>query len=308
MGGKLKESVGGFIKNVARNPLENTLTLGGAALYKTAGQQTGAPLPTSSSFLPELKANIPGADLFGGAKKVKGFDMPQTLEEAEMQMIQRQAGIASGDAQSISGLQFQKNMDDINKAGLAMANSQRGSSNPALAFRQAQIDAQNAQLQGAQSSAIAEEQERRQADQMIGAQAASQRGVALQQSMANQKADTDYRAQNMGIVGNLGAAGVKAASDERVKEHKKKTTDSALKAVDEFLKSVEPYQYEYKNSDDTVHNGIMAQDLEKSSIGKQMVVDTPNGKVVDYGQGFSAMMASIAELDKKVSKMQKKKA
>ena len=44
----------------------------------------------------------------------------------------------------------------------------------------------------------------------------------------------------------------------------------------------------------------MAQDIEKAGpVGKSMVVDTPTGKVVDYGKGFGAMLASLAHMNER---------
>lgn len=248
-------------------------------------------------------------DLFGGAKKIKdpGLKMDPSLLLAEKMMIQRQDDIASGRAPSYAKQAMDRTIDMSNKNAMSFAASGRGASSPSLAMRTAQLITQQNLMDGAQQSAMMETQQRQQADQMIGNQASAGRGVAMNVAAANQNAETNYRNGNMQMIGNLGAAGAMALSDETKKDNKKVTKESALKAVTEFLDSVEPYQYNYEG-DDIVHNGVMAQDLEKSKLGKQMVVDTPNGKTVDYGQGFSALMASIAELDKKVNKISKKKA
>jgi hypothetical protein len=51
---------------------------------------------------------------------------------------------------------------------------------------------------------------------------------------------------------------------------------------------------------------VMAQDLEKSKLGKQMVVDGPEGKMVNYGQGMAPLFAAIAELNQRTKKLEKK--
>jgi predicted transcriptional regulator len=79
-----------------------------------------------------------------------------------------------------------------------------------LAFRQAQIMNQQNTMDASQQGAILAEQERRQAEQMIAAQAAAARGVALQQSLANQQAQTAQRAQNMQLVSGIGGTAAKA--------------------------------------------------------------------------------------------------
>ena len=42
--------------------------------------------------------------------------------------------------------------------------------------------------------------------------------------------------------------------------------------------------------------GVMAQDLEKSPMGASFVKDTPKGKMVDYGHGLAAILASQANI------------
>lgn len=97
----------------------------------------------------------------------------------------------------------------------------------------------------------------------------------------------------------VGAAGIAAMSDKRVK---KNISAPKKKDLEEFLSSISGYRYEYK---DQKHGrgkqfSPMAQDLEKSSIGRAMVIDTPEGKMVDYGKGFGALLAAQAELYKEV--------
>lgn len=199
MGGK-KSGFGAYANSWKKNPLENIATGGIAAAYK--GITSGAGVknaPTSSSL------GVP--ELFGAPQKIKGFDTPKNLKEAEMQAIQRQAAIASGNAPSISQMQLNQNLEEVGRQAQSLAASQRGASNPALAFRQAQLGQQQAALEGAQQGAILAEQEKRMADEFIARQAAAQRGVALQQSMANQQIASQNRAQNLGMLGNLAATG-----------------------------------------------------------------------------------------------------
>lgn len=154
----------------------------------------------------------PGGSTFGPTPKVAGFEMSPEVKAAEKKMLARQEAIASGSGPSIGQMQLNQNIDRTNSAAMAMAASQRGASNPMLAFRQAQIAGQEAQLQGAQEGAVMAEQERRQADQMIGAQAAAQRGVAMQQSNINQQAATNQRAQDKQMIAGLAGTGAKLAA------------------------------------------------------------------------------------------------
>lgn len=144
-----------------------------------------------------------------GPQKVSGFDVsPQGLQY-EQQMLNRQNAIASGQAPTYSQMAFNANMDQANQQAMALAASQRGASNPALAFRQAQIGNQQNTLDASQQAAIMAEQEKRQADQMIAAQIASQRGVAIQQATANQSATLDNQKNQLNAVSGIGQAMVK---------------------------------------------------------------------------------------------------
>lgn len=78
----------------------------------------------------------------------------------------------------------------------------------------------------------------------------------------------------------------------------------------DFLDKLTPYQYEYKNPElpgagEGKQVSVMAQDLEKAGpVGKQMVMDTPNGKMVDYGKGFGAMLAAQADLNARLAEIE----
>ena len=71
--------------------------------------------------------------------------------------------------------------------------------------------------------------------------------------------------------------------------------------VGKLLDSLRAYNYEYKNEEYGKGRrlGIMAQDLEKTKLGKRAVVDTPVGKVVDVGKGLGIALAAQAHLNKK---------
>lgn len=82
-----------------------------------------------------------------------------------------------------------------------------------------------------------------------------------------------------------------------------------------FLKSLQAVSFEYKdknkksaNAGDDRYLGVMAQDLEKAGpVGRSMVKEGADGKQVDFGKGFAAILASQAYLNKKMEEMEKKK-
>lgn len=88
-------------------------------------------------------------------------------------------------------------------------------------------------------------------------------------------------------------------------EKKKKNMDET--SLRDFLNALKAYEYDYKNPELDGQGrqiGVMAQDLEKTPIGKQFVMETPRGKMVDYGKGFAAILASQAMLNKRVNALE----
>lgn len=115
---------------------------------------------------------------------------------------------------------------------------------------------------------------------------------------ADNKANKDM----MGGLINAGGSALAMLSDEKAKKNVK----SGEGAVKELLNSAEPKEYDYKDSANGKgkHVSPMAQDLEKSEIGKSMVMDTPQGKVVDYGKGFGAILAAQSMLNKRLDSIE----
>lgn len=82
--------------------------------------------------------------------------------------------------------------------------------------------------------------------------------------------------------------------------------DDSLK---EFLSALGAHEYEYKNPDapgagEGKFVSPMAQELEKTELGKSMVIDTPQGKMVNYGKGFGTMLAGAANHEKRISELE----
>ncbi len=97
-------------------------------------------------------------------------------------------------------------------------------------------------------------------------------------------------------------------------EDKKTKTGSGKGELQGFLDAIGAHSYEYK--DEMKDNPLagegefvspMAQELEKTEVGKSMVMDTPDGKVVDYGKGFGAILAAQAMLNDRLNKIEKRK-
>lgn len=91
-------------------------------------------------------------------------------------------------------------------------------------------------------------------------------------------------------------------SDARAKQDIKQ----GGKDMQTFLNEVAPYNYIYKDTRDGVgpQTGVMAQDLEKSKVGKQMVIDRPEGKAIDPNKAISTMLAATAHLNQRLKEIE----
>jgi hypothetical protein len=128
-----------------------------------------------------------------------------------------------------------------------------------------------------------------------------------QQGTYNQAA-----ANNAGMIGGLtNAAGGAATmygltkSDERAKEDIKDATGEHGE-IKKFLDSLQGVSFQYKEPNGEngqtpgEHIGILAQHAEKTPVGKTMVVDTPQGKMLDNHAVLSALLASVADLNERL--------
>lgn len=102
----------------------------------------------------------------------------------------------------------------------------------------------------------------------------------------------------LGVGGQVGAAALSnpnLVSDER----KKKNVADGKDAVRGFLDSLAPKEFDYKapkKHGEGRFLGVMAQDVERSRLGKEIVRDTPDGKALDGRKVLSALLASVADL------------
>jgi hypothetical protein len=117
--------------------------------------------------------------------------------------------------------------------------------------------------------------------------------------------NADYggaKKDNSGLVS--GGVGALAAlwSDEKLKTNISNSSND----VDELLSHLTPYSYDYKNSKHGVgkHYSVMAQDLEKSEMGKTLVIDTAEGKQLDLTKTVLALLATNAALAKRLDRIE----
>jgi len=112
----------------------------------------------------------------------------------------------------------------------------------------------------------------------------------------NAQGDTAKQAAIITAIGTVIAGYASVGSDIRAKTN----ISPGAGEVESFLDALNSYKYEYKDpaaADETgMFVGVMAQDLEKTPMGASFVKDTPRGKMVDYGHGLAAILASQANI------------
>src|SRR5690606_28146586 len=247
-------------------------------------------------------------------------DRNQNTVANQMQLDQYLANAISGQGPTIAQAQLQAATDQNIAQQQAMAASARGA-NVGLAQRGAMMNAATAQQQAANQSAILRAQEMQQAQINMMNNIANKdafstslinTGTARDTGQANLDEASKKRYQDSAgsVMGGIGAGiGVAAQSDK----NSKKNIKDGSSEIDRFLRAISGKSYEYKDSKKDDHLGgrgryvsPMAQDLEKTKTGKSMVKDSPGGKIVDYGKGFGALLASQARIAERLDEIEEK--
>ena len=138
----------------------------------------------------------------------------------------------------------------------------------------------------------------------------AEKGYAMQRDAARMSRPRGPSTMDQ-ITGLIGAAapiiaGASMFSDRNLKKNIKSARNKDLlspKEIDGFLDSLYAHQYNYKNAKHGKGKqvGVMAQDLEKTQLGKQMVEDTAKGKRVNFGKGLGLVVASQARLNERLN-------
>lgn len=219
---------------------------------------------------------------------------------------------------SFSAEQLRQSLGQQQAAQLSMAASARPG-NQAMAARQAMLGMGRAGSAAAGNQALAGIQERQAANQALGQLLATQRGQDLQAAIGSRgQAITGYggladdptlQDRLWGLAGGALAAGGQVGgaalgSDKRLKKDIKDGDDDA----DAFIAGLKSYSYKYRDRKwgEGKQLGVMAQDVERTPFGKQIVRDTPAGKVLDSAKLSGANTAAIARLGERLSKLERK--
>lgn len=114
--------------------------------------------------------------------------------------------------------------------------------------------------------------------------------------------DSIYKTYSSPLSSTLASTNTRfALSDKRQKHNIEDLNDEVL---DSFLEKIQAYTYDYKNPDapGAGHGrqlGVMAQDLERSPIGKSAVKNVNGTKMVDYGKLGGITLAGLSMVDKR---------
>ena len=139
--------------------------------------------------------------------------------------------------------------------------------------------------------------------------------LARQAAINEQRRQFDYNNSHHGYMRDLGRSMFRGgaegamtailASDERVKTN----IEPGSEKIGEMLDALQSASYDYREPHKPFRSpgrkyGVMAQDLERSEAGKTFVVDTPDGKVVKYGEMLPALLAATADIHRRVKKVE----
>ncbi len=133
------------------------------------------------------------------------------------------------------------------------------------------------------------------------------------QPTAGQSAGMDF-GNAMNPTGQPAATGLVAPSPLYPQPTTNRPSDKNLKKdikeggkdMQTFLNEVSPYTYAYKDAKfgSGPQTSVMAQDLEKSKLGKTLVTEGAEGKMVDYGKGLATMLAATAHLNQRLKEIE----
>lgn len=285
--------VGGLIDNVTGKPVEIKTQ---AYNPNDAAFQT---TPEQKQYLDYLSKNVYG---------------PKTEAPSAAQGLLQQA--------------TNQNMNQLTGA----IGSTRGVQNPALLARQAANVASNVSQQAVNQAAVLKAQEAAQGraedfnrQQLLGSSLAGQNSgmqdleklranISIGQQQLESGAGEAARNRQAQMIGGIGQAGATMgaaammASDVNLKKNIAPADEQTKNFLDlqyrKMMNELEPYSYDYKNQKygSGPQLGVMAQDLEKSPAGKQMVAEKDGKKMIVPNVG--TILGAQANLNERLNKLE----
>jgi hypothetical protein len=294
-------------------------------LFQGKGKSQAGPQPgTMEYYLQEQKKRDAASAASAAQQQATGAEAYKQSQEGQIEaqrkqmiadLFEQSQGRGNSAAMQQAEIAKQQNLQNA----LAYSATQRGS-NAGLTQRNAMLAQQQGAMNIDQQAQLARLQEIQNARSAflgdLGSRYAADKGYATQIQTAQMQAQAQKDAASsqassslfgslLGAAGTV-AAGAAMASDENLKEDIK----SGSGKIQSFLDAIAAHDYKYRpeaGEDSKRHVSPMAQELEKSEVGKGMVVDTPSGKMVDYGKGFGAILAAQSELNERLKRLEGKK-
>lgn len=98
-----------------------------------------------------------------------------------------------------------------------------------------------------------------------------------------------------------------------VSDETKKNLSGDDAKIKDYLDNLHAYDYTYKEPEkpgrgEGSYVSPMAQEFEKSELGRTAVKETPDGKMVDYGKIMGTMAAADAYMNERINKLEGKKS
>lgn len=280
-------------------------------------------------YLAKLNALQPGAP--------PQLDPTQQAQfrDAQLGLVGNLQDTIAGNTPSVAQIQQQQAFDQLRaqQSGQAAAAGRGG--NLALAQRTAANNIGNLGAQQASASALLRAQEQATARGQLGDVTNAGRSTDVNIAGANQTSAINTRNQDItqqnnlgnqtlqanandvnaqaakiaaknqqlqqwGNIASTGLGVISTLSDERAK------TDIRPESSDEirnFLAQIHPSAYRYKGFAEP-KVGVMAQDVERSDVGRTLVRETPAGKAIDIPSATGAMLAALADMHRRVAQLE----
>lgn len=264
----------------------------------------------------ELAAQLQAQQEGANRASRQGMDVAAMAQQAAREASLQRAGLAGSMEQAQFGrqamqAQAQDAINQFNTANRNAAMERNLSTRQGLAgmntSQRNQINQMNTQLQNQQM--MHNQYQIPMARYGAQAQNAQAMGGGLSNAagMQNANANAQYGANAQIFGALLGAGGALGGGAlARSDENKKKDVSKADFEIESFLSNLVPYKFRYKNPEMDGQGqrvGIMAQDLEQSNEGDELVYDTPEGKVVDLEKAVPKILASLGYLNQKIEGM-----
>lgn len=262
----------------------------------------------------ELMAQLQNQQDAATRQSTRDLDVAGMAQERALQALMQQGNLAGQISNQSFNQQAQKaqaqdaiaqfNAQNMNQFNLANTQA-KNQAQAANLQNQQNIANQNVALRNQQAAQKAQVNQQMFNNEM--AKRNSQAGIATQNA-ANAGADSQNAANASNqMTGSLLSAGAALGGAYLMSDERQKTEIEHFDAS-EFLDSLIPKKYKYKDSKNGEGKfaGPMAQDLEKTEIGSSMVKDTPEGKMVDADRASMAALASLAEINQRLKKLEGK--